>query len=80
MAGENDISVLSSTGEAMRAKDIVHGALHLGCSTDAIRPYAVISNALRADSRFVKVAGGPYGLTTWDGERKGGTERDDVPQ
>ena len=72
-------SVLRSTGEAMRARNIVHEVLRFGYSTDATRPYAVISNALRSDSRFVKVARGVYGLATWDDERKGGTERDDVP-
>jgi len=79
-AGDAAESVLRSTGEVMRAIDIVDRVLRLGHSTDALRPYAVISNALRADSRFVKVARGVYGLATWDDERKGGREQDDVPQ
>ncbi len=73
-------SVLRNTGEPMGATDIVDGVLRLGHSTDALRPYAVISNALRADSRFVKVARGVYGLTTWDDEQKEGREPYDVPQ
>ncbi len=73
-------SVLRNTGEPMGATDIVDGVLRLGHSTDALRPYAVISNALRADSRFVKVARGVYGLATWDDERKEGREQYDVPQ
>jgi len=73
-------SVLRSTGEPMRARDIVNEVLCLGYSTDATRPYAVISNALRADSRFVKVARGVYGLATWDDERERSKEQNDVPQ
>lgn len=73
-------SVLRSTGEAMRARDIVNEVLCLGYSTDATRPYAVISNALRFDARFVKVARGVYGLATWDDERGRGKELNDVPQ